>query len=445
MRVWHSEGMNDSTPSAAATPRTGTAPLAPQSSDPAAAPGAARPSRISDRARGVPAFAVMNIIERVAELRAAGAEVISLCVGEPAQGAPAGVRARAAEVLTDGTELGYSPVQGIRPLREAIAGHYRRWYGLDVPPERVFVTTGSSGAFTMTFLALFDVGDRVALARPGYAAYKNILAALGCEVVELDCGVEERFQPTVELLDRAHAEAPLSGLLVASPANPTGTMLDAAQMRELADWCREHDVQLISDEIYHGITFTDSTGETALAFDEDAVVISSFSKFWGMTGWRLGWTILPQDLVEPCLAITGNLTLCPPVPAQHAAIEAFTDAAYAEGEHAVAGFAAARQYVLDALDELGWRDIAPADGAFYMYARIDDVLGPYSDATAWCAALLEEEHVALTPGLDFDSVHGNRWVRLSLAAGPERTHEALGRVQRFQERLASRGGSAAHA
>ena len=204
-------------------------------------------------------------------------------------------------------------------------------------------------------------------------------------------------------------------------------------------------MQLISDEIYHGITFTDSIGETALAFDEDAVVISSFSKFWGMTGWRLGWTILPQDLVEPCLEITGNLTLCPPVPAQHAAVEAFTDAAYAEGEHAVAGFAAARQYVLDALDELGWRDIAPADGAFYMYARIDDVLGPYPDATAWCAALLEEEHVALTPGLDFDSVHGNRWVRLSLAAGPERTHEALGRVRRFQERLASRAGSAAHA
>lgn len=402
--------------------------------------------RVSERARGVPPFAVMNIIERVAELKAEGADVISLCVGEPAQGAPAGVRARAAEVLTDGTELGYSQVQGVRPLREAIAGHYRRWYGLDVPAERIFVTTGSSGAFSMTFLALFDVGDRVAVARPGYAAYKNILTALGCEVVELDCGVAERFQPTVELLAAAHAESPLAGLLVASPANPTGTMLDAEQLTELTDWCRANEVQLISDEIYHGITFTDSLGDTALAFDDDAIVISSFSKFWGMTGWRLGWAILPADLVEPCLAITGNLTLCPPVPAQHAAIEAFSEAAYAEGELAVAGFAAARQYVLDALDELGWLDIAPADGAFYMYARIDDVLGPYRNATEWCSALLEEEHVALTPGLDFDNVNGNRWVRLSLAVGPDRTHAALERIRAFQQRLAARtvpaGGTA---
>ncbi|GAA4383376.1 pyridoxal phosphate-dependent aminotransferase [Brevibacterium pityocampae] len=433
--------MTDSTapssrPAADPAPPAGAASTAP-GTDPA------RPAtRISERARGVPPFAVMNIIERVAELKAEGADVISLCVGEPAQGAPAGVRARAAEVLTDGTELGYSQVQGVRPLREAIAGHYRRWYHLDVPAERIFVTTGSSGAFSMTFLALFDVGDRVALARPGYAAYKNILTALGCEVVELDCGVDERFQPTVELLAAAHAESPLAGLLVASPANPTGTMLDAEQLTELSDWCRANDVRLISDEIYHGITFTDSIGETALAFDDDAIVISSFSKFWGMTGWRLGWAILPQDLVAPCLAITGNLTLCPPVPAQHAAIEAFSEAAYAEGELAVAGFAAARQYVLDALDDLGWLDIAPADGAFYMYARIDDVLGPYRNATEWCAALLEEEHVALTPGLDFDNVNGNRWVRLSLAVGPDRTHAALERIRAFQQRLTVRAAPA---
>lgn len=403
--------------------------------------GSPRPAGVSSlagasaRSRAVAPFGVMNIIARVAELRADGRDVISLCVGEPSQGAPAHVRKRASEVVVDGTELGYSPVPGIRVLREAIAGHYTRWYGLDIPFERVFVTTGSSGGFQLSFLGAFDPGDRVALARPGYAAYKNILAALGCDVVELDCGVEERFQPTVELLEQAHAEAPLSGLMIASPANPTGTMLDAEQLGELAAWCRERGVRLISDEIYHGISFTDSIGECALAHDDDAIIISSFSKFWGMTGWRLGWAILPEDLVGPVSALAGNLTLCAPVPAQYAAVEAFGEAAYSEGEVAVAGFAAARQHVLDAIDELGWTDLAPADGAFYMYASIDSVLGPYATATEWCAALLEAEGVALTPGLDFDSVNGDRAVRLSLAVGPDDTFRALERIKRFQAGL----------
>jgi aspartate/methionine/tyrosine aminotransferase len=398
-------------------------------------PSSAQP-KVSTRSQEVSAFSVMHIIARVAELRSAGHAVISLCVGEPSQGAPIGVRKKAAEVVVDGTDLGYSPVPGIMELREAIAGHYRRWYDLDVPVERVFVTTGSSGAFQLAFLSAFDVGDRVALARPGYAAYKNILAALGCEVVELDCGVAERFQPTVELLEAAHAEAPLSGLMLASPANPTGTMIDAALFAELAGWCRANGVRLISDEIYHGITYTGSKGECALAFDDDSVVISSFSKYWGMTGWRLGWAILPTDLVEPCNALAGNLNLCAPVPAQFAAVEAFTEASYAEGDAAVAGFAAARQYVLDAVAELGWTDLAPADGAFYMYAYIDDVLGPYATATQWCEALLESEGVALSPGLDFDTVNGDRAVRLSLAVGPDQTYEALEWIKRFQAGLA---------
>ncbi|WP_442864261.1 pyridoxal phosphate-dependent aminotransferase [Brevibacterium sp. BRM-1] len=403
----------------------------------APATATAPPLTTSARSKEVRAFAVMDIVARVAQLRAAGEDVISLCVGEPSQGAPAAVRARAAEVLTDGTDLGYCPAPGIEPLRAALREHYRRWYGLDIPLERFFITTGSSGAFLLSFLAAFDPGDRVALARPGYAAYKNILAAVGCEVVELDCGVAERFQPTVELLDAAQREAPLTGLMIASPANPTGTMIGAEQLEELADWCRRHGVRLISDEIYHGISFTDSKGECALAYDDDAVVISSFSKYWGMTGWRLGWAILPEDLADPVAALAGNVTLCAPVPAQHAAVEAFSEAAYAEAEVAVAGYAAARQYVLDAVPELGWTDLAPADGAFYMYANIDDVLGPYANATEWCAALLEQERVALSPGLDFDTANGDRAVRLSLAVGPEATFEALQRIKRFQARLAA--------
>ncbi|MFB9774994.1 pyridoxal phosphate-dependent aminotransferase [Brevibacterium otitidis] len=406
-----------------------------------------RSIRISERAQTVRPFAVMDIVSRVAELRAEGRDVISLCVGEPGQGAPAAVRQRAQELMRDGTDLGYVPVTGIRELREALSGHYRRWYDLDVPADRFFVTTGSSGGFLLAFLAAFDAGDRVALARPGYAAYKNILTALGCEVVELDCGVAERFQPTVELLEAAHAEAPLRGLMVASPANPTGTMLDRESLIELAGWCRAHDVQLISDEIYHGVTFpgTEATaggnpnGETAIAYADEAIVISSFSKFWGMTGWRLGWAIMPEPIHQAAAGLAGNLTLCAPVPAQHAAVAAFSDAAYAEGEAAVAGFAAARQYVLDAVDELGWKDLAPCDGAFYMYADITGVLGPYATATEWCAALLEEEGVALSPGLDFDSVHGDECVRLSLAAGPDAISAALARIRTFTDRVRDAG------
>lgn len=391
---------------------------------------------VSKRAQAVKPFSVMNILQRVAELEAQGRDIISLCVGEPLQGAPKAVRARAADIMTDGTPLGYSPSAGILPLRQALAGHYRKWYGLDLPAERFFVTTGSSGAFLLSFLACFDHGDRVALARPGYAAYKNILAGLDIDVVELDCGPHERFQPTVELLEEAHAHAPLDGLVLASPANPTGTMIPADQFERLSAWCYDHDVRIISDEIYHGITFTDSIGDCALQFNDDAIVISSFSKYWGMTGWRLGWAVLPENLVTTVAGLAGNFALCAPVPAQHAAVEAFSDTAYEEGQAALDGFAQARQYVLDAAPRLGWKELAPADGAFYMYGLIDDVLGPFETATQWCSALLENEGVAVSPGLDFDSVHGDRWVRISLAAGPQAVWHALNRIEKFQHSLA---------
>lgn len=390
----------------------------------------------SIRSTRVRPFAVMNILNRVFEMRAQGRDVISLCVGEPSQGAPAGVRRRAAEVVQDGTDLGYSAIFGIVPLRERLAEHYRRWYGVDIPVERIAVTGGSSGAFDMVFLASFDAGDRVALATPGYPAYSNILRAQDVEVVELPCGPDVRFQPTVEMLEAAHRQGPLKGLMIASPANPTGTMIEEPELRALYDWCRANGVRLISDEIYHGVTFTGSKGTSALECGDDVVVISSFSKYWGMTGWRLGWAILPEDLVLPCDAIAGNLSLCPPVPAQHACVEAFTEEAYAECDAAVQGFAVARQHVLDAVPALGWTDMAPADGAFYMYFRIDDVLGPHADASDWCAALLEQEGVALAPGIDFDPINGHNAVRLSLAAGPDAIAEALVRIRRFQDSVA---------
>jgi aspartate/methionine/tyrosine aminotransferase len=385
----------------------------------------------------VPPFAVMSILNRVAELRAQGREVISLCAGEPSQGAPSDVRRRVAELMVDRTPLGYTETFGIKPLRREIAAHYRRWYSLEIDEDQIALTTGSSGAFLLSFLAAFDHGDRVALTRPGYPAYRNILASLGCQVVELACGPEERFQPSVAMLEQAHAAAPLAGLVVASPANPTGTMIDRDRLAGLAAWCRDHEVRLISDEIYHGITDGAVAASCVWEHDREAIVISSFSKYWGMTGWRLGWSLVPADLVSGFDSLAGNFTLCPPVPAQHAAIAAFTTESYREADAAVAAFADARAIVLDAIDDLGWTGVAPADGAFYVYAGIADQLDPYPDSESWCEALLDQHGVALTPGTDFDRIDGGTAVRVSLAAGPEAVAAALIRILRFQESLKS--------
>jgi len=387
------------------------------------------------RRAAVPPFAVMSILNRVAQLRAQGREIISLCAGEPSQGAPADVRRRAAELMVDRTPLGYTETFGIKPLRRKIAGHYRRWYSVDIDEDHIALTTGSSGAFLLSFLAAFDHGDRVALTRPGYPAYRNILASLGCQVVELACGPAERFQPSVEMLEEAHAAAPLAGLVVASPANPTGTMIDRDRLAELAGWCGDHEVRLVSDEIYHGITDGTVKATCAWEHDREAIVISSFSKYWGMTGWRLGWSLVPSDLSSVFDALAGNFALCPPVPAQHAAIAAFTEESYREADAAVAAFADARAIVLEAVDDLGWTGVAPADGAFYVYAGIGDQLGPYPDSESWCEALLDEHGVALTPGTDFDRLHGGTTVRVSLAAGPEAVAAALIRILRFQRNL----------
>lgn len=388
-----------------------------------------KPSRRAD----IAPFEVMTVLQKVFDRRAQGLEVISLCAGEPGAGAPEGVRRRAAEVMDDGTSLGYSNALGLVELRERIAAHYRRWYDLEVPVANIALTTGSSGAFMIGFLAAFDAGDRVAMARPGYPAYRNLLGTLGIEVVELDCGPEERFQPTIELLDQAYADGGLQGLVVASPANPTGTMLAPGQLAELSRWCVEHDVRLVSDEIYHGVSFTGSVGDCAWTHDRSALVVSSFSKYWGMTGWRLGWALVPDDLLPTFDALAGNAALCPPVPPQYAAVEAFTEQAYASGAEQVESFAAARQIVLDNLDELGWVDVAPADGAFYFYATITPRLGRFADAGQWCSALLDEQGVAVTPGTDFDTVHGDQAVRISLAAGPEAVAEAIRRILIFQK------------
>ncbi|WP_371327713.1 pyridoxal phosphate-dependent aminotransferase [Humibacillus sp. DSM 29435] len=381
----------------------------------------------------------MDVLDRVAVLRAEGRDIVSLCAGEPAGGAPSLVSKAAAELHGSGRALTYTSALGIRELRSEIAGHYGRWYDLDLDPARVAVTTGSSGAFVLAFLAAFSVGDRVALARPGYPAYRNILHALGCEVVSIDCGPEVRFQPTPELLDAAHAESPLAGLIIASPANPTGTMVDRAELAAICAWCADHGVRLVSDEIYHGVTYPqpgadDPRGVCARELDDSAIVISSFSKYWGMTGWRLGWMLLPDDLARPVDALAGNVALCPPAPAQYSALAAFAAESYLECDAAVAEFARTRQLLLQSASRLGWGAAAPADGAFYYWADLGPQRSRWGSSTAYAGALLEEAGVAITPGGDFDDRSGARSVRLSFAAGRETVAEAIDRIAAFHAR-----------
>ena len=386
--------------------------------------------KVSKRS-AVPPFAVMEIIAAANERRAAGESILNLCAGEPATGASDAVRELAATILASG-DMGYTEAMGAPPLRRAIAEHYRRWYDLEVDPARIAVTTGSSGGFMLAFLAAFDAGDRIALARPGYPAYRNILAALGCAVVEFGCGPETGYRPSVAQLAALHAEEPLEGLVLASPGNPTGTMLTAGELAEIAAWCAANGVRLVSDEIYHGIVYDDAAWPGASAAQHlggGAIVVNSFSKYWAMTGWRLGWLVLPDDLVTPVAALAGNVALCPPALAQHAGVAAFSEAGYAAAAADVARYAASRALILGRLSDLGWRCIAPADGAFYLYF---DVSGSGLDSVTWCARLLAEAGVALTPGTDFDPVDGGDWVRVSFASGPDVLGEAIDRIVAWQ-------------
>lgn len=383
----------------------------------------------------VPGFAVMEILAAAKARRAAGKDVIILCAGEPSSGAPAAVRDAAAALLAQG-DLGYTEATGTPELKAALAAHYRDTYGVSVDPNAIAITTGSSGAFLLAFLAAFEHGDRVALARPGYPAYANILRALGCEVVDLPCGPEQRYQPTPEQLTAA---GPLDGLVLASPANPTGTMVTPGELATLAGWCADTGTRMVSDEIYHGITYQGAPpAATAAAFrGTGAVVVSSFSKFWGMTGWRLGWLVLPDDLVGPVDALAGNLALCPPALAQHAALAAFGADGMAAARAATDRYARSRRLLLDALPRLRWDPVAPADGAFYLYGGI---AWTGLDSPTYCARLLDEAGVALTPGTDFDPAGGRDWVRLSFAVSPDELRPAIDRIVAWQDGLAARPG-----
>jgi aspartate/methionine/tyrosine aminotransferase len=361
--------------------------------------------RIAQRAN-VPPFHVMRVIDAVVARRASGLPVIDLAAGQPSTPAPAAVRA-AARTAVDTDRIGYTNALGIPPLRAAIAQHYRDKVGVDVAAANVAVTTGSSGGFLYAFLAAFDAGDSVVMARPGYPAYRNMLSALGCRVVELPCGPETRFQPTVAQLDAL--DEPPAGLIVASPANPTGTMVPPDELRALLDWCTDHGTRFISDEIYHGISYGVPT-TSAWSLGRDSIVVNSFSKYFSMTGWRIGWLLVPDELLDAVDRLAGNFTICPPALSQLAAVAAFD--AYDELDANVARYAANRAMLLDALPAIGLDKLAPADGAFYIYA---DVSQWTDDSLSWAARLLDEAGVAVAPGIDFDTVDGGRFIRMCFA------------------------------
>ena len=358
----------------------------------------------------VPAFIVMDVLREANAREAAGEGVLHLEVGQPGNPAPQAVR-DAAKAALDGP-IGYTDALGIPELRKAIAGHYRSVYGIDLDPGRVVVTTGSSGGFLLSFLAGFAV--------PGYPAYRNILKALDIEPILLETDQEHRFQPTPELLDAL--DAPSAGLIVASPSNPAGTMLGAEEMRRLTAYCEDAGILLISDEIYHGISFG-GRAVSALEFSDQAVIVNSFSKYFCMTGWRLGWMVLPEQAVRPVERLAQNLFISAPAVSQQAGVAAFD--CTEEYDRNVAGYRRSRDLLLERLPAAGFDKLAPADGAFYVYADVGRLT---NDSPAFCRRMLQDINVATTPGVDFDPVRGHRFLRFSFAGPTEDIAEAADRL-----------------
>lgn len=383
--------------------------------------------RQASRRSGVEPFMVMDVLTAANAREARGDTVVHMEIGQPGAPTPRRAIEAAARILQTG-KVGYTEALGLPSLRERIARHYREAYGVDVPPSRICVTTGSSGGFILAFLALFDPGARVAIAAPGYPAYRNTLRALGVEPVEIETAAADRWVLTAEAVARTHAEMPLDGVLVMSPANPSGTMICADALARLAATCRRLGLWLVSDEIYHGLTY-EEPARTALESDPDAIIINSFSKYYCMTGWRVGWMVLPEQLVRPVERLAQSLFISVPLLSQVAAAAAFE--ATEELERVKAGYAGNRAMLLEELPRIGLPDFLPVDGAFYVYV---DVRRYTNDSRAFCRDLLAGTGVALTPGLDFDPARGHGFARLSFAGAEEDCRQTLARLKGHLQR-----------
>jgi aspartate/methionine/tyrosine aminotransferase len=382
-----------------------------------------RPSARSD----VPPFMVMDVMAAAARIEAAGGRVIHLEVGQPAAAAPTSAIAAAHAALASG-RLRYTETLGIASLRARIARHYDETYGVAIDPARVVVTTGSSAGFVLAFLALFEPGDRVAIALPGYPPYRHILSALGCEVVAIETTQATRWAITPEMLMAAHRKAPLKGVLVASPANPTGTMMTAAALRDLVVAAESEGIRFISDEIYHGLDYA-FAAETAARLSDSCVIVNSFSKYFCMTGWRIGWMVVPEPLVRPLDRLQGNLAVSVPTLSQIAAEAAFEGRA--EMEVVKHGYEENRRILLNGLPKAGFDKFLPVDGAFYLYA---DVSRFSNDSFEFAKQMLMQTHVAATPGVDFDPLEGRHFIRFCYAGAAAEMHEAVERLANWLER-----------
>ncbi len=364
-------------------------------------------------------FIVMDVMEAARQAEDAGRHIIHMEVGQPGTGAPAEARARLAAELDD--PLGYTVGLGLPDLRARIARHYADWYGVDLDPARVVITSGASGAFLLAFSALFDNGERVGLGTPCYPSYRQILRAVGLTPVDIPTTLDQRFQP----LPADVATHDLDGLIVASPANPTGTMLDQAGLSALADACAAAGAAFVSDEIYHGIDY-DTRPVTALQVTDDVYVVNSFSKYFSMTGWRVGWMVVPDNHVRTVERLAQNMFICAPHAAQRLALHAMDCPDELTANKAV--YAENRDLMIAGLKAAGFDRFAPPDGAFYIYV---DVSAHTDDARAFAAQILEEAGVAVTPGIDFDAARGHRWLRFSYARSSADIREGLDRLSDF--------------
>lgn len=375
-------------------------------------------------------FIVMDMMEEARQLEAAGRSVIHMEVGQPGTAAPAAARAALAQAMEAGP-LGYTVALGLPELRAGIADLYRRWYGVSLDPARVVVTSGSSSAFLLAFTALFEAGDKVGLGEPGYPSYRQILKALSLQPVGIPARAENRLQPTPADLDGVQ----MAGLIVASPGNPTGTMLDHAALSALIGHCAARGISFISDEIYHGLHYGDRA-VSALEISDDVYVINSFSKYFSMTGWRIGWMVVPEAHVRLIERLAQNMFICPPHASQIAALAALGCEAELEANRAT--YAENRRLMLEGLPLAGFTRIAPPDGAFYVYADVSDLT---EDSLALARDILHGAGVAVTPGVDFDPVRGRQSLRFSYARATADIAEGLARLQRFMAMRKSPDGN----